>query len=413
MPTLSERVKRSWNAFMGRDQPQSFKYEYGSSHRPDRTRLRTNNARTIVSSIYTRIALDVSSIDIRHVRLDENNKFLEVIDGPLNDLFSIEANIDQTGRELVYDAIMSMFDEGAVALVPTDTSADPNQTDSYKIYKARTGKIKEWYPSSVKLEVYNELTGKKQDVTMLKKCIPIIENPFYPIMNEPNSTLQRLVRVLNQIDRTNEQNSAGKLDLIIQLPWTVNSEAKKQRAEDRRKSIEAQLTGSQYGIAYADATERITQLNRPVENNLWTQAKDLTTQLFNELGLTQSVFDGTADEKTMLNYYNRSVEPVLSVFVLNVERKWITKTARSQKQGLRFFRDPFKLVPVDQIAEIGDKFTRNEILTKNEVRSIIGFKPSDDPKANQLINSNINHPNEDNAPDPIDESDDPNQDVEW
>lgn len=412
MPTLSERVRRSWNAFMGRDQPQGFKYEYGSSYRPDRTRLRTNNARTIVSSIYNRIALDASSIDIRHVRLDENNKFLEVIDGPLNDVFSIEANLDQTGRELFHDAIMSMFDEGVVALVPTDTSDDPNQTDSYKIYKVRTGKVKEWYPTSVKLEVYNELTGKKEDVVMLKRCVAIIENPFYSIMNEPNSTLQRLVRVLNQIDRTNEQNSAGKLDLIIQFPFTVNSEAKKQRAEDRRKSIEAQLTGSQYGIAYADATERITQLNRPVENNLWAQAKDLTTQLFNELGLTESVFNGTADEKTMLNYNNRSIEPLLSVFVLNMERKWLTKTARKQKQGIRYFRDPFKLVPVEQIAEIADKFTRNEILTKNEVRSIIGFKPSDDPKANQLINSNINHPDEGNqTPNPIDDMDDDIQGV--
>lgn len=397
MPKLGERVRRSWNAFLGRDSTH-YIHDSGSSRRPDRVILRSNNARSIVTSIYNRISVDCSQIEIRHVRLDDQyERYKETIRSSLNECLSLSANEDQTGRALIQDAVMSMFDEGCVALVPTDTSDNPELTDAYDILKIRTGKIKEWYPTSVKVEVYNERTGKKQEVVMMKKNVVIVENPFYAIMNEPNSTLQRLIRILNQIDRTNEQNSAGKLDLIIQLPYVVKTEAKRIQANERRKEIEAQLTGSQYGIAYTDGTERITQLNRAVENNLWAQAKDLTNQLYNQLGLTESIFNGTANAEVLLDYYNRTIEPILSAIVDEMERKWLSKTARTQYQAIRFFRDPFKLVPVGQIAEIADKFTRNEIMTSNEIRSVIGMKPSKDPKADELINSNINHPPEEEA----------------
>lgn len=396
MPKLVERMKRSWNAFIGRDSTVSYNANYyGTGYRPDRMRFLMTNSKSIVTSIYNRIAIDCAQIDIRHVRLDnEHERFKEVIKSSLNECLSLNANVDQTGRAFIQDAVMSMFDEGCVALVPTDTTYDPKKTSSYDICELRTGRIKEWFPDAVKVEVYNERVGRKQEVTLQKSFVSIIENPFYSIMNEPNSTLQRLIRILSQIDRTNEQNSSGKLDLIIQLPYVVKGTAKEEQAANRRKQIEAQLTGSQLGIAYIDGTERITQLNRAVENNLWTQATDLTNQLYNQLGLTESIFDGSADEKTLLNYYNRTIEPILCAITEEMERKWISKTARTQYQAIRFFRDPFKLVPLNNIADLADKFTRNEILTSNEIRAIIGMKPDGDPKADKLINSNINHPEE-------------------
>ena len=393
MANIGDRLKRTWNAFMGRDPTIHYDYGMGSGYRPDRVRLASVNARSIVTSIYNKIAVDCSQIDIRHVRLDaEYDRYQETIKSTLNTCLSINANIDQTGRQLIQDAIMSMFDEGCVAIVPVETIDDPYNTDNYKIIQLRTGKIKEWFPQHVKVEVYNELRGIKQDITISKSMVAIIENPFYATMNEPNSTLQRLIRILNQIDRTNEQNSSGKLDLIIQLPYVVKSEAKREQANVRRKEIEAQLTGSKYGIAYTDGTERITQLNRPVENNLWSQATDLTTQLYNQLGLSETVFNGTADEKSLLDYYNRTIEPILTAITEEMERKWLSKTARTQHQAIRFFRDPFKLVPINSMAEIADKFTRNEIMTSNEIRSVVGMKPSSDPSADKLVNSNLNHP---------------------
>ena len=389
MASLGDRIKRSWNAFLGRD-PTYYPYGYGSGFKPDRIRLSTANARSIVNSIYNRIAVDCSQIDIKHVRLDEKNgRYKETIDSTLNNCFSLSANIDQTGRALIQDAVMSMFDEGCIAIVPTDTIGDPRITDSYKIEKIRVGKIVEWFPAYVKLNVYNELVGRKEDILMRKKDVAIIENPFYTIMNEPNSILQRLIRILNQIDRTNENNSSGKMDLIIQLPYPIKTPAKREVAEERRRDLENQLTGTQLGIGYIDATERVTQLNRSIENNLWTQAKDLTSQLYNELGLTETIFNGTADEKTKLDYYNRTIEPIMSAITMEMERKWLSPTARTQLQAIRFFRDPFKLVPVNDLAEIGDKFTRNEIMTSNELRAVIGMAPSDEKKADQLTNSNL------------------------
>ena len=389
MPSISERVKRSWNAFMGRD-PTPYRYSYGETTRPDRIKLSTNTIRSIMNSIYNRIAVDCSQIEIRHVKLDpEKKQYKETIDSTLNECLTLNANIDQTGRALIQDAVMSMFDEGCIAIVPTDTIGNPNESESYKITELRTAQIKEWYPQHVKLVAYNEMIGKKQTIILPKKDVAIVENPFYTIMNEPNSTAQRLIRVLNQIDRTNEHNSSGKMDLIIQLPYSLKNPAKRELAEGRRKDLETQLTGSQLGIGYIDATERITQLNRSLENNLWTQAKDLTTQLFNQLGLTESIFNGTADDKAMLDYYNRTVEPILSAITMEMERKWLSKTARTQLQAIRFFRDPFRLVPATDLAEIADKFTRNEIMTSNEIRSVVGLVPSSEPKADQLTNSNL------------------------
>lgn len=391
--TLGSRLRHAWNAFRNRDPTEQFK-DIGASYyyRPDRVRLTRGNERSIVTSIYNRIAIDVASIDIKHCRLDDNERFVSEIDSNLNSCLTLEANIDQTARAFRQDIVMSMFDEGCVAIVPVDTTLDPNKTNSYDILTMRTGKILEWYPQHVKVRVYNEKTGKKEDITLPKSTVGIIENPLYSIINEPNSTMQRLIRKLSLLDITDEQTASGKLDLIIQLPYVIKTEARRQQAENRRKDIEMQLASSKYGIAYTDGTERITQLNRSVENNLLKQIESLTSTLYSQLGITQAILDGTADEKTMLNYNNRTIEPIVSAIVDEMKRKFLTKTARSQKQTILFFRDPFKLVPVNDIAEIADKFTRNEITTSNEIRQIIGLKPSDDPKADQLINSNIRQP---------------------
>lgn len=385
--SFGTRLKHAWNAFRNRD-PTPSGYSY--SYRPDRPRLSRGNNRSIVTSIFNRIAIDVASIDIKHCRLDENGRFMEVIESGLNNCLSLEANIDQTGQAFIQDIVMSMFDEGVVAIVPIDTNFDPKITKSYDILTMRTGKIIEWYPAHVKVRLYDDRIGKKQDVILPKNTIGIVENPLYAIVNEPNSTMQRLMRKLALLDVTDEQTASGKLDLIIQLPYVIKTDARKRQAEERLKSIEDQLAGSKYGVAYTDGTERITQLNRSVENNLMKQIEYLTDQLFAQLGITQSVLDGTADEKTMLNYNNRTIEPIVSAIANELKRKFLTKTARSQLQSIEYFSDPFKLVPVNDIAEIADKFTRNEILTSNEIRQIIGMKPSSDPKADMLINSNIN-----------------------
>lgn len=392
MSKLTERFRKGWNAFMGRDP--TYRYQYGNSVRPDRLRLSRTSLRSIVNSIYNRIAVDVASMNINHVKLNEEGNYKETLKSELNNVLTTEANIDQTGRQLIQDVVMSMFDEGCVAVIPIDTDSNPDLTDSYKIYSLRVGKIVQWYPFEVRVEVYNERIGRKQEIELPKDMVSIIENPFYSVMNEPNSTAQRLIRVLSQLDRTNEEASAGKMDLIIQLPYTIHSKARQVQAESRRKDLEAQLTSSQYGIGYVDGTERIVQLNRSLENNLWTQAKELTAELYNQLGLTQSIFDGTADEKTLLNYYDRTINPIITAIVEEMQRKWISKTARTQGQAIRFFRDPFKLIPVGELAEMADKLTRNEIMSSNEIRSVIGLKPSDDPKADELRNSNLNHPDE-------------------
>lgn len=396
MSTFKERLKNTWNAFLGRDPTATYSMDIGPgfSYRPDRTTLTRGNERSIITAIYNQIAIDVSLIDIRHVRLGEDSQYSEDIDSPLNTALTLNANLDQTGRQLTKDLVLSLFDEGCVAVVPTLTDVNPRDTESFKIYELRVAKIVEWYPHDVKVRVYNEDTGQKQDLILPKKIVAIIENPFYAIMNEPNSAFQRLRRILNQVDKTNDQNSAGKMDLIIQLPYITKSQTRQIQAEERRKKLEAQLAGSQYGIGYIDGTEKITQLNRSITNNLWEQAKDLMEQIYNQLGFSQTIFDGTADEKVMLNYYNRTVVPVLSAITEEYQRKFLSDTAVTQGQAIRYFRAPFKLVPVDSLAEIADKFTRNEIMTKNEFRSILGMKPSDDPKADELRNSNINHPDE-------------------
>ena len=391
--TIRERLQHAWNAFRSRDQANGSRNpEAGSSYsyRPDRVRLALGNERSIIASVYTRIAIDVSSVSIQHVRLDQNGRYLKKEISSLNECLSIEANVDQTGRALLQDAVMSMFDEGVVAIVPTDTSLNPAVSGSYDILSLRTGKIIEWFPSFVRVRVYNEKTGQREELVLPKSTVAIIENPLYAVMNEPNSTLKRLIYKLNLLDSLDEQASSGKLDLIIQLPYVIKSEARKAQAEQRRKDIEVQLSGSKYGIAYTDGTERITQLNRPAENNLMTQIEYLTSMLYGQLGLTESIFDGTADEKTMLNYYNRTVEPILAAITDEMKRKFLTKTARTQFQSVMYFRDPFKLVPVNELADIADKFTRNEVLSSNEIRGIIGYKPSDDPKADELRNKNLN-----------------------
>ena len=392
--TLGERIKNAWNAFSSRSPTSWETSTYGYGYRPDRRRLTRGNERSIITAIYNRIAIDVAAVDIKHVKLDDNKRYLEDVNSGLNNIFSHEANIDQSGREFVQDIVMSMFDEGCVALVPTDTSITPKLSGAYDIYTMRTGKIVNWYPEHVRVQVYNDRTGRKDEITLPKRFVAIIENPLYAVMNEPNSTMQRLIRKLNLLDYIDDQNSSGKLDLIIQLPYVIKSETRQQQAEKRRAQIEQQLVGSKYGIAYTDGTERITQLNRPVENNLMSQIEYLTSMLYGQLGITEEIFKGTADEAIMLNYYNRTVEPILSAITGAVERKYLTKTARSQNQAVKFFRDPFKLVPVNQIAEIADKFTRNEIMTSNEIRQIVGMKPSDDPKADELRNSNINQQDE-------------------
>ena len=394
--TLVSRLKNGWNAFIKNRDPTATYRDIGSGYfyRPDRVRFTRGNERSIVTSLYNRIALDVAAINIQHCRLDENGRFLEVIDSKLNSCLNLEANIDQTGRAFIQDVVMSMFDEGSVAIVPVDTIYDPEKTDSFDIVSLRTGKVVEWYPAHVKIRAYNDRTGKKEDIVMPKSKVAIIENPLYAVINEPNSTMQRLIRKLNILDAIDEQSGSGKLDLIIQLPYIIKTDARRQQAEQRRKDIEMQLAGSKYGIAYTDGTERITQLNRPVENNLMKQIEYLTSMVYSQIGMTQTILDGTADDKTMLNYYSRTIEPIISAIVDGMKRVFLSKTARTQRQTIMFFRDPFKLVPVNDIAEIADKFTRNEILTSNEIRQIIGIKPSSDPKADRLINSNISHPNE-------------------
>ena len=392
--SFGSRLKHAWNVLVNNRDPTNNYKDIGSGfyYRPDRPRLTRGNERSIVTSVYNRIALDVSSVNIQHVRLDDNGRFISTIESGMNNCLTLEANVDQTGRAFIQDVVMSMLDEGCVAIVPIDTTLNPNVTNSYDILSMRTGKILEWYPSHVKVKVYNEKTGKKEDITLPKSTIGIIENPLYAVINEPNSTMQRLIRKLGLLDVTDEQTASGKLDLIIQLPYIIKTEARRQQAETRRKDIEMQLAGSKYGIAYTDGTERITQLNRSVENNLMKQVEYLTNMLYSQLGITQSILDGTADEQAMLNYYSRTIEPILSAIVDEMKRKFLTKTARSQFQSISFFRDPFKLVPVNNIAEIADKFTRNEILTSNEIRQIIGMKPSDDPRADELVNANISQP---------------------
>ena len=390
---ISDRLQHAWNAFMGRD-PTPYYQDIGVGNyvRPDRPRFTRGNERSIATSVYNRISLDVSAINIQHVRLDENDRFKEQIDSGLNRCLTLSANTDQTSRAFVQDVVMSMLDEGCIAIVPIETTIDPKVTDSYDILTMRTAKIVEWYPQHIRVRVYNELIGRQEELTVPKKTGAIVENPLYAVINEPNSTMQRLVRKLGLLDVTDEQTASGKLDLIIQLPYIIKTEARRQQAEERRKNIEMQLAGSKYGIAYTDGTERITQLNRSLENNLMKQIEYLTSMLYSQLGITQSIMDGTADEKTMLNYYSRTIEPIISAIVDEMKRKFLTKTARSQHQSISFFRDPFKLVPVNDIAEIADKFTRNEIMTSNELRQIVGMKPSDDPKADMLVNSNLNQP---------------------
>lgn len=392
--SFGSRLKHAWNAFTGTDYTTYQDVGPGYSSRPDRIRLTKGNERSIITSVYNRIALDVAALNVQHIRLDENGRFLSVIQDGLNTCLTVEANIDQTARAFIQDIVVSMLDEGCVAIVPVDTTYDPSVTGSYDIQTMRVGKILDWYPQHVRVRLYNERTGAKENILVPKSTVAIVENPLYAVVNEPNSTMQRLIRKLNLLDVIDEQSGSGKLDLIIQLPYVIKTEARRQQAENRRKDIEAQLSGTKYGIAYADGTERITQLNRSVNNNLMSQIEYLTSMLYSQLGITQSILDGTADEKTMLNYNNRTIEPIISAIVDEMKRKFLTKTARSQSQSISFFRDPFKLVPVNDIAEIADKFTRNEIMTSNEIRQVIGMKPSDDPRADELRNKNLSAPSE-------------------
>lgn len=387
---LMDRLKHAWNTFKNKD-PTQVNWNIGPSYgyRPDRMRYTRGNERSIVTAVYNRIAMDVAAVNLKHIRLDENDRYKETIDSGLNNCLSVEANLDQTGRAFIQDLVASMLDEGCVAAVPTDADDEPEDSGNFKVYTLRTGKILEWYPRHVKVEVYNEQEGQRQQIIIPKSTVPLIENPMYSVMNEPNSIYQRLVRKLTLLDVVDEQTSSGKLDLIIQLPYIIKTEARREQAEKRRKNIEKQLSEGKYGIAYTDGTERITQLNRPVENNLMKQIEYLTSMFFSQLGITQSILDGTADEKTMLNYYNRTIEPILSAIADEMKRKFLTPTARSQKQTIAYFRDPFKLVPVNDIAEIADKFTRNEIMTSNEIRQVIGMKPSSDPNADVLRNKNL------------------------
>lgn len=389
--TLRSRVRNAWNAFRNRD-PTSFYREPGMSYtyRPDRVRFSRGNERSIVTSVYNRIAMDVAAIELKHCKVDQNGQYISDMKSGLNECLSLEANIDQTSRAFIQDVVMSMFDEGAVAIVPVDTDGNPD-LGSFDVLSMRTAKILEWYPKSVKVRVYNDQTGQKQDIIRPKRSVAIVENPLFSVINEPNSTMQRLVRKLNLLDAIDEQSGSGKLDLIVQLPYAVKGDLKMQQAEQRRNNIIDQLKGP-YGIAYIDSTEKVTQLNRPIENNLMKQIEYLTNMLYSQIGMTPSVLDGTANETVMLNYNNRTIEPIVSAIVGAMKRNFLSKTARTQGQTIMSFRDPFKLVPINNIAEIADKFTRNEILTSNEIRQIIGFKPSSDPKADQLVNSNIAQP---------------------
>ena len=396
--TVTSRLKHAWNAFKGESLTDYRDLGVSYSYRADRPRLTRGNERSIVTSVYNRIALDVAALSIQHVRLDKNGRFLSAIDDGLNNCLTLEANTDQTARSFIQDVVISMFDEGCVAIVPVDTTTDPNVSGSYDILSMRVGKILDWYPKYIRVRVYNEQTGRKEDIVVPKSAVAIVENPLYAVINEPNSTMQRLIRKLNLLDIIDEQSGAGKLDLIIQLPYVIKTEARRREAENRRKDIENQLSGTKYGIAYTDGTERITQLNRSVNNNLMSQIEYLTSMLYSQLGITQSILDGTADEKTVLNYNNRTIEPIISAIVDEMKRKFLTKTARSQMQSIVFFRDPFKLVPVNEIAEIADKFTRNEIMTSNEIRQIVGMKPADAPGADELRNKNLSSPNTDTEP---------------
>ena len=393
---IRDRLQHAWNAFVYNDNNYVDPQNLGglSTFKPDRVHFSRGVERSIVTSVYNRLALDVSSIAIKHVRLDENGRFKEEVDSGLQNCLNVEANIDQTGRAFLQDVVMSMLDEGCVAIVPVDTTIDPAKSGSYEINTMRTGKILEWYPAHVRVRVYNDKKGIHEELVLPKSTVAIIENPLYAVINEPNSTMQRLIRKLNLLDVVDEQTSSGKLDLIIQLPYVIKTDARRKQAEERRKDIEMQLSGSKYGIAYTDGTERITQLNRPAENNLMKQVEYLTSMLYSQLGLTQSIMDGSADDKTMLNYYNRTVEPILAAITDEIKRKFLTKTARAQKQTVMYFRDPFKLTPVVDLAEIADKFTRNEIMTSNEIRQIVGMKPAEDPSADELRNKNLNQSNE-------------------
>lgn len=397
---LKERFQKAWNAFLNRDRTDDYVYQdYGFQTyiRPDRPRFSLGNERTIVTAIFNRIALDVASANINHVRTDEEGKFLEIINSSLNSCFNLEANIDQTGRAFVQDIVMSMMDEGVVAMVPVDTIGDPLLTTSYDIETMRTGKIIGWFPKHVKVNVYNDRNGQREDITLPKSMVGIVENPLYAVVNEPNSVLQRLLRKLNLLDFIDEQNSSSKLNMIIQLPYTVKTELRQKQAERRRKAVEDQLVDSKYGIAYIDGTEKITQLNRPLENNLMSQIEYLTKMLYSQLGINEDILNGTADEKAMTNYYTRTIEPIISAISDEAKRKFLTKTARTQGQSIMFFRDPFKLVPVTEVASIADSFTRNEILSSNEIRQIIGRKPSKDPAADELRNKNLNKSKEEIA----------------
>lgn len=392
--SFGSRLKHAWDVFRNRE-PTYQNIGPGYTYRPDRPRLTRGNERSIVTSIYTRIAIDAASIDFKHCKADSDGRFISDIDSTLNSCLNLEANMDQTGRAFIQDAVMSMLDEGCVALVPVEPSLDPrDDTASYNIKSIRTGKIVEWYPSHVKVNVYDERDGRRKDIKVPKSIVGIIENPFFAVINEPNATMQRLIRKLSLLDIVDEQSGAGKLDMIIQLPYVIKSEARRKQAEERRKEIENQLANSKYGIAYADGTERIVQLNRSVENNLLKQIEYLTGMVYSQLGITQSIMDGTADEQTLLNYYSRTIEPIVSAIVDEMKRKFLTKTARTQHQTIMFFRDPFKLVSVTNVASVADTFTRNEIMTSNEIRQKIGMKPSNDPKADKLINSNLNQPDE-------------------
>ena len=389
--SIGSRLKNAWNIFMNKDPTEDYGNAVGGYYyRPDRPKFSKGNEKSIITSVYNRIALDVSSLKLQHVQLDENGRFSSVVDSGLNRCLTLEANADQTGRAFIQDVVMSMFDEGCVAIVPVDTDSDPDETDSYKILSLRTGKIVQWYPTKVKIKIYNERLGKKEDIIVDKRIVAIVENPLYAIINEPNSTMQRLIRKLNLLDTIDEQSGSGKLDLIIQLPYVIKTEARRRQAEERRKDIEMQLSGSKYGIAYTDGTEHITQLNRPVENNLMKQVEYLTSMLYSQLGITQSILDGTANEEAMLNYYNRTIEPIISAIIDEMKRKFLTETARTQMKTIMFFRDPFKLVPVNNLADVADKFTRNEIMSSNEFRQIVGLKPSKDPNADELRNKNLN-----------------------
>ena len=393
---ITDRLQHAWNAFMYEDHRYT-RYQYyggGNSHKPDRVRFTRGNERSIVTSVYNRLALDASSMNIKHVRLDKDGRYSEDMTSGLQNCLTLEANIDQTGRAFIQDVVMSMLDEGCVAIVPVDTTIDPTVSGSYEINTLRTAKIVEWFPAHVRVRIYNDKKGIHEEVVLPKSTVAIVENPLYAVINEPNSTMQRLIRKLNLLDVVDEQTSSGKLDLIIQLPYVIKSEARRRQADERRKDIEMQLSGSKYGIAYTDGTERITQLNRPAENNLMNQVEYLTAMLYSQLGLTQAILDGSADEATMLNYYNRTIEPIVAAIVDEMKRKFLTKTARSQNQTIMYFRDPFKLVPINSIADIADKFTRNEILSSNELRQIVGIKPSKDPAADELRNKNLNQPDE-------------------